>query len=384
MIPVSELQRFSLFYAVLFGGIGAAMPYAALWMDSVGIGSADIGIIVSAPSLAMLLTTIALGRWADNLHDRRIAIIACNVVILIIQLLLFLTTQSWFVLLVWLIAGIATHAMIPITDAAALGLTQRLSGDYARVRVFGSVGFIAALTLAGFAYDRWGINVFITVLLLVNALRLLCAWFLPVMPRTESAHTPNELSKQNSRSLYTSPILLVLLGGALINASHAMMYTYGILLWSEQGMSETLAGLAYGIGVVVEIGLMWWFKSLTYNVSARICLYVAAGCGIIRWSVLASSSSVVFIFFAQALHGFTFGITFLACASFIARRVPEHAGARGQGLLASLSTASLALATFASGQLFDRWGADVYWIMGGLCALALLLISTSYRFGFSD
>lgn len=384
MIPVSEMQRFSLFYSLLFGSIGAVMPFVAVWMDSVGIGTAMIGIVVGAPSLAMLLTTVALGRWADNLSDRRVAIIACNGVILTVQLVLFFTTDSQIVLLVWLIAGIALHAMIPITDAAALGLTRRLNGDFARVRAFGSVGFVVALTLAGFAYDFWSIDVFVVVLLLSNVLRLICSVFLPVMPRGKNVKEYTEKDKRHSRSLFIPGVILVLAAGALINASHAMVYTYGILLWTEQGMSEALAGMAFGIGVVVEIGLMWWFKSLTHNVSARMCLFIAAGCGIIRWSVLASGSSIVMIFFAQMLHGFTFGITFLACASFISRRVPEHAGAQGQSLLATLSTASLSMATFASGQLFDAWGSGVYWLMGGLCVMSFMLISASYRFAFGD
>lgn len=384
MVPVSEMQRFSLFYAIVFGSIGAIMPFAAVWMDSVGISTAMIGIIVAAPALAMLLTTIALGRWADSLRDRRLAIISCNGVILLVQLVLFFKTDSTVVLLVWLISGIAMHAMIPITDAAALSLTHRLGGDFARVRAFGSIGFVVALAVAGFAYEDWGISIFVVLLLWANVLRLICALYLPAMPQNHGLPERKEQGSGGNPSLFIPGVILVLTAGALINASHAMVYTYGILLWTEQGMSEALAGMAFGVGVVVEIGLMWWFKSLTHNISARVCLFIAAACGIFRWTVLAAGSSIVMIFFAQALHGLTFGITFLACASFIARRVPEHAAARGQGLLATLSTACLSIATFASGQLFDTWGSGVYWVMAGLCTVSFMLIGASYRFAFGD
>ena len=145
-------------------------------------------------------------------------------------------------------------------------------------------------------------------------------------------------------------------------------------------MTESVASLAIGIGVVVEIALMWWFRSLTQNVSARTCLLVAAACGTLRWSLLASTVSLPVIFTAQALHGVTFGVTFLACVNFISRRVPEHAGARGQSLLATLTTACMAIATFICGQLFDNKGSTVYWLMGSVCLSAMLCIFVSYRF----
>ena len=395
-------QRYAVYYAVLFGSIGAMFPFAALWMNQVGIEPAMIGVIVAGPSVAMLLTTITLGRLADNLAERRQAIIVGNWIILLVHLTLFLTTNEWVVLLVWLLAGITMYAKVPITDASALGLARRNGSDFARVRMFGSIGFVLMLSVAGFAYERWGIGTFVMGLLIANIARLAAAYYLPLMPinsgptnsgPTNSDTSNSETSDSNranvqahntsvsvGQSLYQPGILLTLIGGALINASHAMVNTYGILLWTEQGMTESVASLAIGIGVVVEIALMWWFRSLTQNVSARTCLLVAAACGMLRWSLLASTVSLPVIFAAQALHGVTFGVTFLACVNFISRRVPEHAGARGQSLLATLTTACMAIATFICGQLFDNKGSAIYWLMGSVCLSAMLCIFVSYRF----
>jgi len=161
------------------------------------------------------------------------------------------------------------------------------------------------------------------------------------------------------------------------------VYTYGILLWTEQGMAESTASLAVAIGVVVEVALMWWFRPLTQHLSARVCLLCAAGCGVLRWSLLASETSLLVIFAAQALHGITFGIMFLATAGFIARRVPEHMGARGQSLFATISTACMAVATYGAGQLYMGWAASIYWLMAGMCLLAMICIGLSYRTGIA-
>ena len=175
-------QRFAVYYAVLFGSIGAMFPFAALWMNQVGIEPAMIGVIVAGPSVAMLLTTITLGRLADNLAERRQAIIVGNWIILLVHLTLFLTTKEWVVLLVWLLAGITMYAKVPITDASALALARRNGSDFARVRMFGSIGFVLMLSVAGFAYERWGIGTFVTGLLIANIARLAAAYYLPLMP----------------------------------------------------------------------------------------------------------------------------------------------------------------------------------------------------------
>ncbi len=387
MPRASTEQRFALYYAVLFGSIGAMLPFAALWMNEVGITPAMIGAIVAAPSVLMLLTTIALGRWADSMKDRRLAIVVGNWVILLSHLVLFFTTGEWVVMGVWLVAGVAMYAKVPITDAAALNVTRLRGSDYARVRMFGSIGFVVMLAFAGYAYEHWGIGIFVVGLLIANVLRLLAAYYLPAMPRSATPQASEAAASDTATdadSLYQAGILLTLMGGAFINASHAMVNTYGILLWTQQGLSESVASQAVGIGVVVEVAIMWWFKSLTKNVSARACLLVAALCGLVRWWLLANEPSLPVLFAAQALHGITFGVMFLSCASFISRRVPEAAAARGQGLLATLTTACMAIATFICGQLFDHWGSQLYWMMGGMCVVAMLFIASSYRCRFAE
>ncbi|MFK7854666.1 MAG: MFS transporter [Granulosicoccus sp.] len=379
---LSDEWRFSLFYAALFGSFGAIAPFAALWLSHAGIPAREIGIIVAAPSIVMLLTTLKLGKWADGLANRRLAIVIGNWVVLLINLLLFVYTNTWVVLVVWIIAGISMYAIVPITDAAALSLTQRRGSDFARIRVFGSIGFIVAITLAGYIYEYAGIGSFLVVLLFFNIARLFYAYQLPSIQSVSGDNARKDTGK--GESLYQTGILLTLAGSALINASHAMVNTFGILHWTQQGLSESMASMAIGIGVVAEVFLMWRFKSLTRRVSARHCLLFASLCAVLRWSVLASDPTVSVLFLVQILHGVTFGLMYLATANFIARRVAESAAARGQSLSAIISTGCMAVANFIAGWLFDLWRGDVYWIMAASCVVAAVALLASYRFVLKD
>ena len=430
MFQQGSEKRFSVYYAALFGSIGAISPFFALWLDHGGISASMIGLIVATPSVAMLFTTIALGRWADRLRDRRTAVVVANWVIFFAHVPLIFSTSPWLLLALWCVSGIAMHAMVPATDAAALSLTARQGSDFARIRVYGSIGFIAALTLAGMLYERQGIAMFIVLLVLGNLSRLVFAYRLPVIPTAQSAQSMNPASVSSATPatpatsatsvalaanlagedkqappvslktesyragrggdappdsdqrdpLYRPAIVLTLIGAALINASHAVFNTFGILLWTQQGLSETVSSLAVSAGVVAEVILMWRFKSLTQDISARALLIFAALCGVVRWSVLAIEPSLPLLIAVQLLHGVTFGMMYLAGASFISRRVPESDAARGQAMLATLTTACMASAMFISGVLFDQWGGALYWGMTLCCCSALLVLVGSYRF----
>lgn len=390
---MSSEARYALYYFLLFGSIGAIAPFASLWLNSAGIEPAMIGIISAAPSVVMLLTTIRLGRWADGLQDRRYAIVTGNWVILIAQAILFIHTDLWTITLVWIVVGVAMYAIVPITDAAALSMSHRRGSDFARIRTFGSIGFVVALLSAGYVYEHRGISVLLWVWLLANALRLMYSYFLPANIRIVEVNAPQKgvigksgrtKDARESDELYQTPILLTLIGSALINASHAMVYTFGILHWTQTGLSEYQASIAIGAGVVVEILLMWWFKSLAQLVSSRACLVIAALCAIFRWGTLASEPSMLWIFLVQILHGVTFGVMYLASASFLSRRVPEHSAARAQTLLATITTAFMAIATYLSGLLYEQFAGKVYWLMALMCLLGFIVLLYSYRYPLNE
>ncbi len=387
MLILSSEQRFALYYAALFSSIGSIGPFMAVWLNHAGVSTSMIGVIMAAPSILMLFTTIKLGRWADSLVDRRSAIITGNWIILVVHLLLFVHTGWWLVLLVWSISGVIMYAKVPVTDAAALSLTHRNGSDFAQIRLWGSVGFIVAITLAGYVYERWGIALLLGFLLAGNLLRLSLAYCLPRFARPVSGATDqcdDAAFSASSDSLYQPGILLTLAGASLINASHAMFNTFGILNWTQQGLSEFVSSLAIATGVVSEICLMWRFRSLTHRFSARGCLLVAAGCGVLRWSVLASNPAVVWIFAAQLLHAVTFALMYLATASFIAKRVSEADAARGQSLSATMATACMAAGTFITGWQFEQWGASFYWVMAMICIAGAALLGASYLFALDD
>lgn len=182
-----------------------------------------------------------------------------------------------------------------------------------------------------------------------------------------------------ARSLYRPEILLTLAGAALINASHAFFYTFGLLVWTQAGIGETLGSLLWSVGVIAEIALMWVFASIGSRYSARACLIIAGVAGAVRWVVTASTTALPLLIAAQCLHALTFGLMYVAAATFIARHVAEADAARGHSLGATFGAGAMAVVTAMSGILFESAGKAGYAAMSLSCLVGIVMVVASYR-----
>lgn len=267
-------RRLAIYYTALFFSIGSIGPFVALWLDSQGAGPSQIGFIVAAPSVAMVLATVLLGSWADRLADWRTAIIVCNWIVLMLVVWLLFRQNIIDIFIVWTLTGVIMMAKLPIVDAASLSLTHRMQLEYGRIRAFGSLGFIVAVILAGQLYEYVGISVFVWVLMGGALLRIAAAHSLPVF-RAETGRAETGKAAYTtlfSGTLRQSGFLLAISGAALISGSHGFFYTFGVLHWSESGMGTSNSALLWSTGVVVEVLVMWRFTAMSRHLSARACI----------------------------------------------------------------------------------------------------------------
>jgi PPP family 3-phenylpropionic acid transporter len=283
--------------------------------------------------------------------------------------------DSFAIVLVWVIAGTLTLGTSPITDAASLSLGKRGELAFGRVRGLGSLGYILAVVGCGALFELQGPGVFLYVLFPCVLLRALLAHRLPHVSQVPGTPVAAQAFKQRPAPGF----IVVLLAAALINASHATFYTFGLLHWQSVGISTQLGSMLFAVGVVFEIVLMWRFAAIARRFSARLCLLFAAICSAIRWAVTAQDPALPIVLIMQSLHAISFGLTFLAVVSFISRRTPDSKAAGAQAMNASLGTAVMALTTLLSGRLYELFGGATYLAMSGLCVVAIVFIALSYR-----
>lgn len=379
-IPALSIEaRMSSYYWLYFGAIGSFAPFAALWFSTQNISSTMSGAIFAMPSFATVVFTIFIGGWADRLADWRSAIIICNWIALIAISLILFRQGPWDLLFIWAVSGLFSRASEPIMDAAVLNSAQRTGSDYGRIRSFGSMGFVVGVLLAGWIFNHFGIHWFVTVLVLGAVVRVIAGHTLPAF-KSEKSQSRNSGRSTLGLILLRHPgIFLVLIGSALINASHGFNNVFSVMHWTSVGISTGMASALWSVSVVAEVALMWSFKSVAKKFSPRKCLLVASAVCVARWLLAGNDPSVGQLLFLQALHSITFGLTFLATVNFISRRVKEDHAAQAQSEYSMLMTLFIAVAIWSSGWLYGQFGGHTYWAMSVMALLGGACVALSFR-----
>jgi MFS transporter, PPP family, 3-phenylpropionic acid transporter len=105
----------------------------------------------------------------------------------------------------------------------------------------------------------------------------------------------------------------------------------------------------------------------------------------LRWAVMAQTTEVMALALVQPLHGITFALLHLACMRLIARIVPLGLEGTAQAIYGTVGIgAATALLTLVSGVLYARLGAQGFWVMAVLSALALPVTWKLRQPGFGE
>jgi PPP family 3-phenylpropionic acid transporter len=166
-----------------------------------------------------------------------------------------------------------------------------------------------------------------------------------------------------------------MLVAALIQGSHAMHDGFAVIRWAGAGVDSGTIALLWSESVVAEVVVFLFIgRSLIDRLTPGGASVLSAVAGIIRWTVLAQTGSVLAGALVEPLHGFTFALQHLACMRLLNRIVPPHLAATAQAFYNTVAVgAATALLTLIAGPLYGNFGAGGFWVMGGLCAVAIPL-----------
>ncbi len=279
------------------------------------------------------------------------------------------------ILVVTALLAIATAAIMPLAETLAMSGVRVAGLDYGRMRLWGSLSFIAAGFVAGVALDRAGAGSILWLMVAGAILTALAAHALPPEAGTEGAHGRRpRFSRAAALALIADRrFQLFLLAAGAVQASHAVFYTFGVIEWRRQGLSPSWAGVLWAVGVGVEIAAFAVSRALVARVGAVGLLLAGAAAGLVRWTAMAFDPPLAALVPLQALHGLTFGAAHLGALHVMAASVPQTSAGTAQALYASVTAGiAMGLATLAAGPLYATWGGRAYLAMAGLALAGLV------------
>jgi len=361
------------FYFFYFAYLGAFGPYFSLYLDSLGHGAAVIGMLMALPQVMRILASHLWGYLADRYRQRvRVTCLAGLAGTIVFAGMFAGGGVVWLALCIALWSAFWAAAL-PLMETTTLDHLGSRTGDYGRIRLWGSIGFIVAVIGVGWLLDRTPIVILLWVLGAAMLGILLSAWRVPEPAPHEGEHAAGE----SLRTVLRQPQVLALIAACFMMAmAHGPYYTFFSIHLVEHGYSKTAVGWLWGVGVIAEIAvfmaLPWLYRS--FKPEHLLAASLALAC--VRFVLIAWAADVVaLLFLAQLMHAATFGVFHSAALARVQQFFRGPHKSRGQALYSSLSFGlGGALGGLGSGMAWDRIGPAWTFCAGALCALIGLLL----------
>jgi len=378
-----QLAPFAALSASYFAHIGFFNPYLPLWLQELGLSILAISVLVSVQAATRLFAPYGWG-WLSDRTGERIQLMrysACAA--------LLASTGLWWdggvnwLFGVLLLMFMHTSAMMPMSEAAMAHLVTQdgvfNARRYGRIRLWGSVGFLVTVMVAGAFFERAGMYHFPAWTVATMLAVTLSVFCLPDLKEAIPAHALRvnvmPVLRQRAVQWFFASVFLHVL-------SHIGIYVFFSLYLDSLGYSKTMIGLLWALSVVVEIG--WFFTQSRWlpRMSLPAWLVLCSVAMVLRMGLTASSAQVlVLLVVAQTLHALTFATHHTVCIALLSQHFSGRLRGRGQALYTVIGYGFPGvIGGLAGGMLSTHYGlSSVYWASMVISALAVACALGAWR-----
>jgi PPP family 3-phenylpropionic acid transporter len=369
--PAWQPWRIGLFFAAYFAAAGALAPYFPLYLEHRGLTAAQIGIVMAVAQGMRIFGPTAWGWLADHTTER-VRILRFTAVATAICFVPVLFPGGFgYVLLTMFAVHFFMTGQVPIAEAMA---ATRLRGDpqaaarYGRLRVWGSISFVAVVLASGVLLDWAGVGAQPWLVLALLAGTAAAAQLV-----REAPHAPHGSQAVSVRALAAEPRVRWFFASVLLMIfAHGTLYTYFSLHLAALGYSNSAIGVFWVLGVIVEVGFFFFQGRVFARFDPFALLAASFALAALRFALIAEFAEVVVLLvIAQVLHAATFAVHHSASILTIQRWFHGSATARGQALYVSVGygvggTAGSLLAAW----LWSEFGPSAAFLSSSVAALA--------------
>ena len=316
-----------LWYLFFFGSEVCIWPFISVLLKEspASLSTEDIGIISACRLWANIigapLFTALADRYDSHLMTTLILLLACNAIRLLLPL-----CSTFSSLLVVVVSAEVLNA--PIYSLADAQVTKHCSmkGEYARYRLYGSIGWGIFSVIAGAAIDKFGMSsaFLLNISLLLPVLWLTFRLFQPQTPidpkdsqdldlpkESTVAKSAEQLSFVQKILMLSSPQCLVFLFTVTVcGLGVGFIDSFLFLLLKEEGASDLLLGLTITVTCIAAVPVyLLQSRMIAFFNGPDLLLDLALLTYIIRmlfYSLLPSLHSPWWVLLIEILHGLTF------------------------------------------------------------------------------
>lgn len=328
------------------------------WLVTLGtfLGSAlkfsgkEIGLMYSLPAMAAIVSPFLVGMIADRFFATQRVLATLH---LVGAGLLFFATQQTTVGSFGTAFFLYTLCYMPtlaLTNALAFDHMKNPSSEFPRIRVLGTIGFIAVgLTIGTLGKDATALPLQLGALASV-----LMAGYCLTLPHTPPHNAGKPLSVRDMLGLDALALMkdrsfaVFVLGSFLLCIPLQFYYTFTNPFLNEIGVQGAAAKMT--LGQMSEIGFMllmpWFFARL----GIKKLLLIGMATWTLRYLLFAfgnAGSGMWMLYLALLVHGVCYDFFFVTGQIYVDQQADIRIRAAAQGFIA--------LVTLGAGQLIGSW-----------------------------
>ena len=336
---------------MIFLGAGVWLPYMPLYLASLGLDGAQVGVLGALAPALRWASAILLGWVADRRRIRQRVLVATAAAGSVCFVPLLFVREFSTLLLVFIALNFLHGTLIPMIDAIVVDHLDELGNDYGRLRMWGSISFIVGAAGSAPLVRAFGPGVVPLLLVLPQIALAPVLVFLPRGQRGQPEHA------RPPWTLVTPAMATFLVTVFLVQASSGAWAGFFALHVRALGLPDYVPGLTFATAVVVEVGLFHFGRRVLQWISPADLILVTLVVTVVRWTLSSIVTGQVAVVLVQVLHVFTFSAFHLAAVALVAELVPPANATSGQSLYGLMGygvggTVGIALA----GALIDTLG----------------------------
>jgi nucleoside transporter len=343
---------------------GSWLPLLALYLGGVlGFSGGEIGWIFATQAIACLFGLYFGGQIADRVLSTEKLLAVLHFVGGAAMFALAFQTTFWSFFIVMLIYQLAYMPTMSLTNAICFHHISNAQTEFGRVRLWGTIGWIAAswpfvFILAGKTGPDLNAALAAFSLTLPHT---------PPAPRTDGASAP-----MKAIALLRDPVMLVLFIATTMDALvHQCYFQWTSPFLQQAGLAENWIMPAMSVGQIAEIASMaalgWTLAKLGWKWTMTLGILAHAA----RFFVFAIGDPLWLMVAINVVHGMCYAFFFAAVYIFVDERCPRDARASAQGLF---NLVILGIGPFA-GSLLWGWLGDMFRTPDGAVDFSRLFIA---------